>query len=86
MTGRRQPQPTAELRRIESARRKLDKAQAAVDARRAELDTHIRAAVAAGASLRAIAEVSGLSVEWTRRIAREGANKTNGRKDDGQSA
>jgi hypothetical protein len=45
------------------------------DNRRNKLDETIRAATQAGGSLRAVAEVAGLSVEWTRRIARKGGTK-----------
>jgi hypothetical protein len=60
----RSPQPIAELRKIEAARQRLDRA-------RDDLELAIRAAAKAGASLRAMADVSGFGVEWTRRIARK---------------
>lgn len=70
VTNRRKPQPTYELERVALARRRLERKASTLETARLELDKAIRAASSADASLRAIAEVSGLSIEWTRHIAK----------------
>lgn len=57
----------AELKRVQRAAAKADRA-------RAELEAAMQAASAAGQPLRPIAAAAGLSVEWTRRLVAKGAS------------
>jgi hypothetical protein len=48
--------------------KRVERAAAKVAAARAELEVAMRTAREAGVALRPLAEASGLSVEWTRRL------------------
>lgn len=61
-------QARAILARADASLRRVRRASAAVEAARAELADAMRDARTAGVALRPIAEASGLSVEWTRRL------------------
>jgi hypothetical protein len=63
-------QPVEALNRVAQARKRYQRTVELLDLARVELDEAIRAASAAGATLRPLAEAAGLSPERTRQIAR----------------
>lgn len=70
MSRARRVQPAGALDRVAQARQRYQRTVELLDLARVELDEAIRAASAAGATIRPIAEAAGLSPERTRQIAR----------------
>jgi hypothetical protein len=61
-------QARATVARADASLKRVKRAARAAEKARAELEAAMRDARAAGVALRPLAEASGLSVEWTRRL------------------